>query len=61
MEVGAANPKKAGFLDEAKEAGADYLVVVRLRYSRKKRFATAQMFDLESGEKLQTIKRKCLC
>lgn len=58
LEVGPAHPKKKGFMAEAKEAEADYLVMVQLRYARRRRFATAWLYDLESGELIERVKKR---
>ncbi len=55
VKIGRTSPDDDGFTDEAKKAGAEYLVIVRLRYARRKRFVTADLYDVETGDR---IKRK---
>lgn len=55
VKVGRASVDDDGFTDGAKKVGAEFLVIVRLRYARRKRFVTADLYSVETGER---IKRK---
>ena len=56
VKVGKTSADDDGFTAEAEKSGAKYLVVVQLRYARKKRFVTAELYDVASGDKLESRK-----
>lgn len=56
VKIGEVSPDQDGFTAEAQKAGAQFLVVVQLRYARKKRFVSAAMYDVASGDKVEATK-----